>query len=204
MESNRAKIVGPVAAAGAVSLGLVLIGACGVGSDDTYVAPPPIRSGSHAPAPVVEGTTITASKVVIPPSPTWRIAPEPAPRRTLPAHWTTETRDGDSTDDADSDEETTTRRPRPAQRTTTTEPPATTEDWEPTTAPTTRPAHTTRPLSTDEPDTADQETADAEATTYVRPTTRSAYTELPEPSAQLPEPTPRGPQSVPAPSAEGE
>ncbi|NEW43471.1 hypothetical protein GV792_11700 [Nocardia cyriacigeorgica] len=191
MESSRAKIVGPVAAAGAVSLGLVLIGACGVGHDDTYVAPPPIRSGSHAPAPVVEGTTVTASKVIIPPSPTWKIAPVPAPRRTLPAHWTTEALDEDSTDSVGSDSENTTRRPRPAQRTTTTEPPVTTEDWEPTTAPTTRPARTTRPLPTYEPETADPET-----TTYIRPTTRPAFTELPEP-------TPRAPQLIPTPSAEG-
>ncbi|MBF6452245.1 hypothetical protein [Nocardia cyriacigeorgica] len=197
MESNRAKIVGPVAAAGAVSLGLVLIGACGVGSEDTYVAPPPIRSGSHAPAPVVEGTTITASKVIIPPSPTWKIAPDPGPRRTLPAHWTTEIPDEDSTDSVDEDSETTTRRPR-AQRTTTTEPPATTEDWEPTSTPTTRPARTTRPLPTYEPDGADRESPDPETTTFIRPTTRPAFTELPDlPESGYPQPTPRAPHVAP-------
>ncbi|MBF6160929.1 hypothetical protein [Nocardia cyriacigeorgica] len=201
MESNRAKIVGPVAAAGAVSLGLVLIGACGVGHDDTYVAPPPIRSGLNAPAPVVEGTTITASKVVIPPSPTWRIAPDPGPRRTLPAHWTTELPDEDSTDSAEQDSESTTRRPRP-QRTTTAEPPATTEDWEPTDTPTTRPARTTRPLPTYEPDSADPETVDPETTTDTRPTTRPASTELPEP--QVPQPTPRAPHRIPTPTIDGE
>ncbi|MGW0047557.1 hypothetical protein [Nocardia cyriacigeorgica] len=196
MESNRAKIVGPVAAAGAVSLGLVLIGACGVGHDDTYVAPPPIRSGPNAPAPVVEGTTITASRVVIPPSPTWKIAPDPGPRRTLPAHWTTENPDEDSTEGAESDSDTTSRRPRPAQRTTTTEPPTTTEDWEPTT---TRPARTTRPLPTYEPD---EETTDPQTYTYTRPTTRPALTELPD--TELPQPTPRAPHRVPTPSVDGE
>ncbi|MGW5724968.1 hypothetical protein [Nocardia beijingensis] len=76
MESSRAKIAGPAIAAGAVSIGLVLIGACGVGRQDTYVPPPPLKAGEYA-EPVVHesGTGSTTPRVVIPPSPTWRIAP---------------------------------------------------------------------------------------------------------------------------------
>ncbi|WP_051133330.1 hypothetical protein [Nocardia paucivorans] len=90
MESSRTKVAGPLAAAGAVSLGLVLIGACGIGQEDTYVAPPPIRSAREsAPAPrPADTTTVTVAKVNIPPSPTWQIAPEvTAPRRTLPTQY---------------------------------------------------------------------------------------------------------------------
>ncbi|WP_406232684.1 hypothetical protein [Nocardia sp. NBC_01009] len=79
MESSRTKIAGPAIAAGAVSLGLVLIGACGVGKHDTYVAPPPIKSAADA-APMREGSSVTVPKVFIPPSPTWKVAPN-APRR---------------------------------------------------------------------------------------------------------------------------
>ncbi|WP_280492182.1 hypothetical protein [Nocardia asiatica] len=76
MESSRAKIAGPAIAAGAVSIGLVLIGACGVGRQDTYVPPPPLKAGEYAEPVVRESTTgTTTPKVVIPPSPTWRIAP---------------------------------------------------------------------------------------------------------------------------------
>ncbi|WP_227996419.1 hypothetical protein [Nocardia australiensis] len=78
MESSRAKIAGPAIAVGAVSLGLVLIGACGIGKHDTYVAPPPIKSVSDAaPEPVREDTTTkSVVKVPIPPSPSWRVAPD--------------------------------------------------------------------------------------------------------------------------------
>ncbi|WP_330228769.1 hypothetical protein OHA40_21975 [Nocardia sp. NBC_00508] len=76
MESSRTKIAGPAIAAGAVSIGLVLIGACGVGKHDTYVPPPPLKAGQHA-EPVVreDNTGPTTPRVVIPPSPTWRVAP---------------------------------------------------------------------------------------------------------------------------------
>jgi hypothetical protein len=80
MESSRAKIAGPVIAAGAVSLGLVLIGACGVGKHDTYVAPPPIKSAAEVDAPVRESTGQTVPKVLIPPSPSWQVAPDRPPR----------------------------------------------------------------------------------------------------------------------------
>lgn len=91
MENSRTKVAGPLAAAGAVSLGLVLIGACGIGQEDTYIAPPPIRSGPQA-APTTQPNeiTVTTAKVIIPPSPTWQVAPEiTAPRRTLPAQYRT-------------------------------------------------------------------------------------------------------------------
>ncbi|MFX0575648.1 hypothetical protein [Nocardia nepalensis] len=82
MESSRAKIAGPAIAVGAVSLGLVLIGACGLGKHDTYVAPPPIKSAND-PVPAVRyGTTTSAvPKVVIPPSPSWKVAPPGPPRK---------------------------------------------------------------------------------------------------------------------------
>ncbi|OQS12599.1 hypothetical protein B0T36_24405 [Nocardia donostiensis] len=112
MESNRTKVAGPLAAAGAVSLGLILIGACGIGHDDTYVAPPPIESGSRAATPPPrDGTTTTVATVAIPPSPTWRIAPVPPPRRTLPTEYTTDPpdeRDNDYPDTARGTDETTT------------------------------------------------------------------------------------------------
>ncbi|MEV0109942.1 hypothetical protein AB0H42_26885 [Nocardia sp. NPDC050799] len=88
MES-KTKVAGPLAAAGAVSLGLVLIGACGIGQEDTYVPPPPIRSGPQAaePAGFTGEPSTGVAKVLIPPSPSWRMAPEPPPRRTLPPEY---------------------------------------------------------------------------------------------------------------------
>ncbi|NKY55420.1 hypothetical protein [Nocardia flavorosea] len=86
---SKTKVAGPLAAAGAVSLGLVFIGACGVGQEDTYVPPPPIHSGSQAveQARYADPTATTVAQVLIPPSPTWRMAPEPPPRRTLPPEY---------------------------------------------------------------------------------------------------------------------
>ncbi|MFE9578201.1 hypothetical protein ACFYO1_17570 [Nocardia sp. NPDC006044] len=79
MESTRTKLAGPAIAAGAISVGLILIGACGIGKQDTYVAPPPLQSDPNV-APVAhEGPTLTVPKVAIPPSPTWQIAPYQAP-----------------------------------------------------------------------------------------------------------------------------
>ncbi|WP_405161144.1 hypothetical protein OG203_32950 [Nocardia sp. NBC_01499] len=83
MESTRTKIAGPAIAAGAISVGLVLIGACGLGKHDTYVAPPPLQSDPYvAPVAQHEGASVTAPKVSIPPSPTWQIAPYQAPQAT--------------------------------------------------------------------------------------------------------------------------
>lgn len=86
---SKTKVAGPLAAAGAVSLGLVFIGACGIGQEDTYVPPPPIHSGPQAveQAGYSGPTATTIAQVVIPPSPSWRIAPDPGPRRTLPPEY---------------------------------------------------------------------------------------------------------------------
>ncbi|MGI5216486.1 hypothetical protein [Nocardia sp. CA-290969] len=86
---SKTKVAGPLAAAGAVSLGLVFIGACGIGQEDTYVPPPPIHSGPQAveQAGYSDPTATTIAQVVIPPSPSWRIAPDPGPRRTLPPEY---------------------------------------------------------------------------------------------------------------------
>lgn len=76
-----AKIAGPAIAAGAISLGLVVIGACGLRPHNTYVAPPPLAAG----LPSAAGTrapTATTYDVYIPPSPTWRVAVNTPPRRT--------------------------------------------------------------------------------------------------------------------------
>jgi len=76
-----AKIAGPAIAAGAISLGLVVIGACGLRPHNTYVAPPPLA----ADLPSAVGTrapTSTTYDVYIPPSPTWRVAVNTPPRRT--------------------------------------------------------------------------------------------------------------------------
>ncbi|MQY19955.1 hypothetical protein [Nocardia macrotermitis] len=78
-----AKVAGPAIAAGAISLGLVLIGACGLGQHDVYVAPPPISADGH----VATGTRAANSAsptyvVVIPPSPSWHIAAKTTPRHT--------------------------------------------------------------------------------------------------------------------------
>ncbi len=83
MQSSRSKIAGPVIAAGAVSAGLVLIGACGLGKHDTYVAPPPIKAANDNAAPAVRYDTSTsaAPKVFIPPSPSWQVARPGPPRK---------------------------------------------------------------------------------------------------------------------------
>ena len=134
MESSRAKIAGPVIAAGAVSLGLVLIGACGLGKHDTYVAPPPIKSVGDA-APVVrDGTTATAPRVVIPPSPSWQVAPAGPPRKPV-----------GFTDPSTTLESESTRAPR-----TMTSPATSTPDFE---LPTTRARPTTGDPTTEEPTT---------------------------------------------------
>ncbi|ATL70275.1 hypothetical protein CRH09_32920 [Nocardia terpenica] len=74
-------MAGPAAAAGAVSLGLVVVGACGLGHRDVYVAPPPINADLQVAPSVGRGSTTTVA-VPIPPSPTWRIAAKTTPRAT--------------------------------------------------------------------------------------------------------------------------
>ncbi|MFI9509327.1 hypothetical protein [Nocardia sp. NPDC052566] len=128
MESSRAKLVGPAIAVGAISAGLVLIGACGVGQHDTYVSPPPLKSGPYvAPAANAKDTSSTAPKVIIPPSPSWQVAQGP-PRRP-PGFTVPPSTSPGSTPRSDTDEPTTRRRPTP-----------TTDETAPTTRPPTTPA----------------------------------------------------------------
>ncbi|MBF6174564.1 hypothetical protein [Nocardia blacklockiae] len=80
-----ARVAAPALAAGAVSLGLVLVGSCGLGQHDVYVTPPPLQADLQS-APTGRTTTsgTAGPGIVIPPSPTWRVAINPpAPRRTL-------------------------------------------------------------------------------------------------------------------------
>ncbi|WP_280340196.1 hypothetical protein [Nocardia neocaledoniensis] len=149
MDDSRAKIVGPAIAVGAVSLGLIVIGACGVGQQDVYVPPPPLRANlAAAPSPVADETTSTTTRVPIPPSPTWRIAPYMSPRKPFSLS-STETSpseqppEGESTESAPPEAATTESRP----------PETTTEDHSTTTAPRTtttrpRPTYTTPPRTT--------------------------------------------------------
>ncbi|MFI6040615.1 hypothetical protein ACIA8C_03210 [Nocardia sp. NPDC051321] len=158
MESTRTKIAGPAIAAGAISVGLVLIGACGIGKQDTYVAPPPLQSDPNV-APVAhEGPSGTVPRVAIPPSPTWQIAPYQAPHATPFTGFSTttsgETPPPEEAPGALPNGNVPHERPSEDARPTTTESPTTTEA--PTTRPTTRPT-TTRPRPTtttpDEPTT---------------------------------------------------
>ncbi|MET7771270.1 hypothetical protein [Nocardia sp. NPDC005366] len=125
MVSSRARIAGPVIAVGAVSVGLVLIGACGVGHHDIYVPPPPLEFGpAAAVATVRDGSTVTAPKVIIPPSPTWQMAPAGPPRR--PAGYTPPSSTSAAADSESAPEspESSTRPSRTTTpRTSTTEPP---------------------------------------------------------------------------------
>ncbi|MFE7799936.1 hypothetical protein [Nocardia sp. NPDC057440] len=148
MESSRTKIAGPAIAAGAVSLGLVLIGACGVGKHDTYVPPPPIKSAADAAPTMREGSSVTVPKVFIPPSPTWKVAPN-APRRDVAFTVPPTAGPGESTTRAP---RTTTLRadtsPLPPPPIVTTEAPEPVTAPPPTVAPTTPPAEPTPPLAT--------------------------------------------------------
>ncbi len=80
------KVAGPAIAAGAVSLGLVLIGACGIGHKDVYVAPPPLAADLQTASTSIQRNSTTAPPaVLIPPSPSWRVAANTPPRRTTSA-----------------------------------------------------------------------------------------------------------------------
>ncbi|MFC9877066.1 hypothetical protein [Nocardia salmonicida] len=146
MDNSRAKFVGPAVAVGAVSLGLIIIGACGVGQQDVYVPAPPLSADlAAAPARVSDEPTSTTVHISIPPSPSWRIAPYMSPRKpfslssteTSPSETPTE---GGPAPEPRPGEATTESRPAEAS----TRPPETTED-EPTT---TRPQIPTRPNPT--------------------------------------------------------
>ncbi|MEV6095789.1 hypothetical protein [Nocardia sp. NPDC051981] len=75
-------VAGAAAAVGMVSAGLILLGACGLGHTDTYVAPPPLNADLQA-APVTSTNSSASATpaVVIPPSPTWRVAADQPSRR---------------------------------------------------------------------------------------------------------------------------
>ncbi|WP_227980299.1 hypothetical protein [Nocardia spumae] len=79
------KVAGPAMAAGAVSLGLVLIGACGIGHKDVYVAPPPLSADLQVATAPLRHSGTTTPQVMIPPSPSWRVAANTPARRTTSA-----------------------------------------------------------------------------------------------------------------------
>ncbi|WP_189026525.1 hypothetical protein [Nocardia rhizosphaerihabitans] len=141
MDDSRTKLVGPAIAVGAVSLGLIVIGACGVGQQDVYVPPPPLNANlAAAPSRIAEETSSTTVRISIPPSPSWRIAPYMSPRKPFSLS-STET----SPSEPPPEGETTTES-RPAEATTESRPPATTsEDQSTTTSPH---STTTRPVPT--------------------------------------------------------
>ncbi|MBF6275506.1 hypothetical protein A5780_30835 [Nocardia sp. 852002-20019_SCH5090214] len=158
------KVAGPAMAAGAVSLGLVLIGACGIGHKDVYVAPPPLAADLQvATTPITRSGTTTAPAVIIPPSPSWRVAANTPARRTTSATATSTTTEADPSYTAFAP-------PVPTTTTTTQTPPPTTEPsaGEPSadsdTTTTTRPHHTPRTVEESAP------TADP----YLAPTTEDA------------------------------
>ncbi|MBF6238528.1 hypothetical protein IU474_15855 [Nocardia otitidiscaviarum] len=143
-----APMMGAVAAAGAVSLGLVLIGSCGLDGDDTYVAPPPLNADLQAAPTGYARSSTTTPVIVIPPSPTWRVAADRPPRRTTTTTTVAVERDEDR---EYSDTETTTRTTRPTTPRTTrpTTPDTTTERTETLTRPPTEePPTTTEDLPT--------------------------------------------------------
>ncbi|WP_028477271.1 hypothetical protein [Nocardia sp. CNY236] len=76
MDSNKATIAGSAVAVGAVSVGLVVVGVYGIDSQDTYVPPPPLRAAQQA-EPVLQEIAAgpTTAEVIIPPSPSWKVAP---------------------------------------------------------------------------------------------------------------------------------
>ncbi|MBF6131867.1 hypothetical protein IU501_02470 [Nocardia otitidiscaviarum] len=128
-----APMMGAVAAAGAVSLGLVLIGSCGLDGEDTYVAPPPLNADLQAAPTGYARSSTTTPVIVIPPSPTWRVAADRPPRRTTTTTTVAVERDEDR---EYSDTETTTRTTRPTTpRTTRPTPSTTTERTETLTRP---------------------------------------------------------------------
>jgi len=137
MDDSRTKLVGPAIAVGAVSLGLIIIGACGVGQQDVYVPPPPLNADlAAAPARIADETTTTTTRVSIPPSPTLRIAPYMSPRKPFSLS-STETSPSEPPAEGETTES------RPSEPTTESRPPTTTSDDH-----TTTPSTTTRPIPT--------------------------------------------------------
>ncbi|GAB2507003.1 hypothetical protein [Nocardia heshunensis] len=124
-------VVGAAAAVGVVSAGLILLGACGIGHNDTYIPPPPINADLQAaPETSTKSSTTATPAVVIPPSPSWRVAAD-MPSRHAPISTITGTPDDPAADPSASTRTTPSRpttTPRPTTETPrpTTEPPATT------------------------------------------------------------------------------
>ncbi|GAA5041837.1 hypothetical protein [Nocardia callitridis] len=150
MDNSRTKLVGPAIAVGAISLGLIVIGSCGLGQHDTYVPPPPLKAGPYV-TPAAHQEPVTSSavpSVVIPPSPTWRVAPN-VPRPSTPFTGFGSAAPSGSADDspppepqssAETTRETTTGRTTTRTYTRTTTPRSTTDlfpthDYEPPTNP---------------------------------------------------------------------
>ncbi|MBF6178059.1 hypothetical protein [Nocardia otitidiscaviarum] len=144
-----APMMGAVAAAGAVSLGLVLIGSCGLDGEDTYVAPPPLNADLQAAPTGYARSSTTTPVIVIPPSPTWRVAADRPPRRTTTTTTTTVAVERDE-DREYSDTETTTRTTRPTTPRTTRPTPSTTTERTETL---TRPPTEEPPTTTEDPPT---------------------------------------------------
>ncbi|WP_162958107.1 hypothetical protein [Nocardia yunnanensis] len=136
-------VQGAAAAVGAISAGLILLGACGLGHQDTYVAPPPLNADLQA-APVTstKGSASATPAVVIPPSPSWRVAAD-MPSRHAPISTVTATPEDPAADPSATT--TTTRSTTPSRPTTT------------------RPASTERPTPTTEAPAATPEAAPAGA-----------------------------------------
>ncbi|MFE3193370.1 hypothetical protein ACFXHA_30505 [Nocardia sp. NPDC059240] len=127
-------VVGAAAAVGVVSACLILLGACGIGHNDTYVAPPPINADLQAaPETSSKSTATPTPAVVIPPSPSWRVAAD-MPSRRAPISTITATPD-DPAADPSSSSRTTPSRPTTTTRPTTESPRPTTESPAATTAP---------------------------------------------------------------------
>ncbi|WP_036504613.1 MULTISPECIES: hypothetical protein [Nocardia] len=145
------KVAGPAMAAGAVSLGLVLIGACGIGHKDVYVAPPPLAADLQvATTPITRSGTTTAPAVIIPPSPSWRVAANTPARRTTSATATGTTTEAEPsyTAFAPPAPTSTTQTPTP-----TTEPSVSDPYTDPDSPTTTRPHHAPRTVEESEPTT---------------------------------------------------
>ncbi|MGV9664993.1 hypothetical protein ACWDUL_07040 [Nocardia niigatensis] len=139
-------VAGAAAAVGAVSAGLILLGACGIGHNDTYVAPPPLNADLQA-APAtstIKSGSSTTPAVVIPPSPTWRVAAD-QPSRRAPISTISATPEDPAADPGASSRSTPSRptTTRPA----TTESPRTTTDLPATTVPPSTLAPTDHPAA---------------------------------------------------------
>ncbi|APE36613.1 hypothetical protein BOX37_24830 [Nocardia mangyaensis] len=151
MDEGRAKIIGPAVAAGAVSLGLIVIGACGVGQQEVYVPPPPLSADlAVAPSRLPEEPTATTYRIEIPPSPTWRVAPYMPPRKPFSLS-STETTPKPPAEDDDSTES------RPPEAAAEPRTPETTDD------------STTDPEPEPEPAAAEPPTTTSPARTTTRP-----------------------------------